>query len=73
MSMNVSINPSYFCNFNCSFCYLTKEQLADTKKIPLAKLDKLLGQIPDISYVDLYGGEIGALKKRLLLWTKGRY
>ena len=63
MSMNVSINPSYFCNFNCSFCYLTKEQLADTKKIPLAKLDKLLGQIPDISYVDLYGGEIGALKK----------
>jgi len=59
----VSINPSYFCNFRCDFCYLTPEQLADQKKIELDKLDKLLADIPSIDYVDLYGGEIGALKK----------
>ena len=59
----VSINPSYFCNFSCDFCYLTPAQLADTKKIDLDKLDKLLADIPRIDHVDLYGGEIGALKK----------
>ena len=59
----VSINPSYFCNFRCDFCYLTPEQLADQKKISLEKLDALLKDIPNIGYVDLYGGEIGALKK----------
>lgn len=59
----VSINPSYFCNFSCSFCYLTESQLRDTKKIELNRLDELLRQVPSIEHVDLYGGEIGALKK----------
>ena len=59
----VSINPSYFCNFSCDFCYLTREQLSDQKKISLEDLDRLLNDIPSIEYVDLYGGEIGALKK----------
>ena len=61
--MILSINPSYFCNFSCDFCYLTKEQLKDQAKIEISKLDELLGQVPDIEYVDLYGGEIGALNK----------
>ena len=62
--MNVSINPTYFCNFSCDFCYLTPEQLADRNKIDLDVLDKRLGEITDeIEHVDLYGGEIGALKK----------
>jgi len=59
----VSINPSYFCNFSCDFCYLTPEQLSDTKKIDIDRLDQLLAGIPSIEHVDLYGGEIGALKK----------
>lgn len=62
--MNISINPSYFCNFSCDFCYLTPEQLADKNKIDLDVLDKRLGEVSDvIEHVDLYGGEIGALKK----------
>jgi sulfatase maturation enzyme AslB (radical SAM superfamily) len=61
--MIVSINPSYFCNFRCDFCYLTKEQLGDQKRISIEKLDSLLSQIPQIDHIDLYGGEIGALKK----------
>ena len=60
--MNISINPSYFCNFRCDFCYLTDEQLKDQKKITVDDLDKLLYNIPNINHVDLYGGEIGALK-----------
>ena len=62
--MNVSINPTYFCNFKCNFCYLTPEQLRDQKKIEPKQLDKLLGDIPEpIEHIDLYGGEIGALRR----------
>jgi sulfatase maturation enzyme AslB (radical SAM superfamily) len=61
--ITVSINPSYFCNFRCNFCYLTEEQLSDQTKISLEKLDNLLSQVPNIGHVDLYGGEIGVLKK----------
>ena len=61
--MNLSINPSYFCNFSCEFCYLTPTQLKDQTKIKIEQLDKLLSEVPIIDYVDLYGGEIGALNK----------
>ena len=33
--MNLSINPTYYCNFRCDFCYLTPEQLGDRQKIDL--------------------------------------
>ena len=61
--MNLSINPSYFCNFSCDFCYLTKKQLKDQTSFSLLKLNDLLKQVPHIDYVDLYGGEVGAIKK----------
>ena len=64
--ITVSINPSYFCNFSCDFCYLTPEQLRDQKKISLVDLDKRLEELSkkrEIDWIDLYGGEIGALKK----------
>jgi sulfatase maturation enzyme AslB (radical SAM superfamily) len=61
--MSVSINPTYFCNFRCDFCYLTHEQLANQKKIDPDRLDELLSDIPNISHIDLYGGEIGAIKR----------
>lgn len=62
--MNISINPTYFCNFKCNFCYLTPEQLRDQKKIEPKQLDKLLSNIPEpIDHIDLYGGEIGALRR----------
>jgi sulfatase maturation enzyme AslB (radical SAM superfamily) len=65
--MNISINPSYFCNFRCDFCYLTEEQLADRAMISLETLDQRLAEVAKhrpIEWVDLYGGEIGALKKQ---------
>ena len=66
--ITVSINPSYFCNFRCDFCYLTPEQLGDQKRISMSDLDNRLNEISlkrNISWVDLYGGEIGALKKNV--------
>lgn len=57
----VSINPTYYCNFRCDFCYLTKQQLSDPKKIDLDRLDHLLSNVPLIGHIDLYGGEIGLL------------
>ena len=62
MLMNLSINPTYYCNFSCDFCYLTPEQLNDRHKITPLWLDHSLSQIDDeIGHVDLYGGEIGLL------------
>jgi CRISPR/Cas system-associated exonuclease Cas4 (RecB family) len=64
--MIISINPTYFCNFRCDFCYLTEEQLADQNKINLDRLEEMLQEVSQhksIDWIDLYGGEIGALKK----------
>ena len=58
--ISVSINPSYYCNFRCSFCYLTPEQLGDKKRASveaiLTRIDEIQSQY-DIQTVDLYGGE----------------
>lgn len=62
--MVVSINPTYYCNLRCSFCYLTPEQLSDRNKLDLSVLKEKLDHIThyrDIATVDLYGGEIQLL------------
>jgi sulfatase maturation enzyme AslB (radical SAM superfamily) len=64
--LTLSINPWYYCNFRCNFCYLTKEQLADTKLLSLSILNERLAEITSqdrVEMVDLYGGEIGLLPK----------
>lgn len=71
--MNISINPTYFCNFRCNFCYLTNEQLADRNKVDLDVLDQRLSEVKkysNITWIDLYGGEIGALKKEYFYGLK---
>jgi MoaA/NifB/PqqE/SkfB family radical SAM enzyme len=68
--MIVSLNPTYLCNFRCSFCYLTKEQLSDKSKLDLKILEQRLKEINDfqpIEMVDLYGGEIGLLDYSYLM------
>lgn len=58
----VSINPTYFCNFRCDFCYLTPAQLSNKHRITPEELDQRLSEITvPITHVDLYGGEIGML------------
>jgi len=64
--MNVSINPWYYCNFRCDFCYLTEDQLSDKTLLPLDVLNERLIEISSnekIDTVDLYGGELGLLPK----------
>lgn len=60
--MNLSINPTYFCNFRCGFCYLTEEQLSDRKSAPLMRVKMLIQEIINAGYkighIDLYGGEV---------------
>ena len=64
---SVSINPTYFCNFNCDFCYLSKEQLRDRTKATHGQIMRRLEEIDvPISHVDLYGGEIGLLPDEYL-------
>ena len=65
--MNISLNPWYYCNFRCKFCYLTEGQLASQKLIPLEVLESRLQQVVAhsgaINQIDLYGGEVGLLPK----------
>jgi len=61
-AVTLSLNPSYHCNFRCSFCYLTEEQLSDRRRLSFEKLDQRLSEVPEIKYLDMYGGEIGLLK-----------
>lgn len=71
--MIVSINPTYYCNFRCDFCYLTSEQLSDKKMLSLEMLESRISEIishEKISMVDLYGGEIGILPKQYVLDIK---
>jgi len=62
--MIVSINPTYYCNFRCDFCYLTEQQLRDRTLLPLTVLEsriKEIQEIDEIQMIDLYGGEVGLL------------
>ncbi len=64
--MILSINPTYYCNFRCDFCYLTEQQLSDRKKLSLEKLAALLSEVTSYSkvdMVDIYGGEVSLLGK----------
>lgn len=65
--MILSINPTYYCNFRCEFCYLTKDQLGDRLLLPLDVLEKRIKEVlpyASIDMVDLYGGEIGLLPEK---------
>jgi sulfatase maturation enzyme AslB (radical SAM superfamily) len=64
--MILSINPTYYCNFRCDFCYLTSDQLGDRLLLPLDVLEKRIQEVlvyDKIDMVDLYGGEIGVLSE----------
>lgn len=68
--MHMSINPWYFCNFGCKFCYLTPEQLRDRKLLSLDVLDKRLVEMKasgvNLGHSDIYGGEILLLPKNYM-------
>ena len=62
--IDLSINPTYGCNFRCSFCYLTKEQLGERRVLGLDLLEQKLKETSTecaIGHADVYGGEIGLL------------
>lgn len=65
---NLSIQPSFYCNFNCPYCYLGKLR-KDESLLPLNKLEMRLKEISEKYYVrniTLYGGEISLLDKGYL-------
>lgn len=67
--ITLSINPSYFCNFRCNFCYLSDLQLADLKTLSPDILHEQLSMVStfrQIEHVDLYGGEIALIKPEIL-------
>jgi sulfatase maturation enzyme AslB (radical SAM superfamily) len=64
--VKISLNPTYYCNFSCDFCYLTKQQLNDRLTITLEQLESRLSEVvkyESIDGMDFYGGEIGILKR----------
>ncbi|QTH80259.1 radical SAM protein [Pseudomonas phage pPa_SNUABM_DT01] len=72
-SLNISFNPWYYCNFRCSFCYLTEQQLSDRTLLPVDvfadRLDALMEHF-EIGHVDIYGGEVLVLPQEYLIGVK---
>jgi hypothetical protein len=71
--MNISVNPWYYCNFRCDFCYLTEKQLSDNKLLNLDIFDQRLKEISSrekIKQIDIYGGEIGLLPTQYFIKFK---
>lgn len=67
--ITLSINPWYYCNFRCSFCYLTEKQLSDQTKLSVDRLETMLQEVNEhyvIEHIDLYGGEVFLLPKSYL-------
>ncbi len=59
--LNLSLNPTYYCNLRCEFCYLTPEQLGDRTRLELEVFEERLLEIMEhyeVGHVDLYGGEV---------------
>jgi len=68
-NITISLNPWYYCNFRCTFCYLSPGQLADKQKIDIDVLRARIHEIKqvyNITHIDLYGGEVNLLPKRYL-------
>ena len=59
--MNISLAPSFHCNFRCSWCYLSTEQLRDRTLIDLDLLNSKLQMLEPIEHIDIYGGEPATL------------
>lgn len=63
--ITISLNPTYYCNMQCGWCYLTTEQLRDKSTVlDLSVLEDRLVEVMseyDIGAVELYGGEITQL------------
>jgi len=69
--MILSINPTYYCNFRCEFCYLTETQLSDNKLLSLDRLAEMIAEVTSqntVEMVDIYGGEVGLIGKDY--WNK---
>lgn len=64
--MQLSLNPTYRCDFRCPACYLTEQQLSSRTLLPIDTLDRMLGELPVIEHIDLYGGEIQVLPQAYL-------
>lgn len=68
-SLSLSLNPSYYCNLRCDFCYLTNEQLSNKERLSLEVLDRRLLELTsrfNVTMVDLYGGETFMLPESYL-------
>lgn len=59
--MNISLAPSFHCNFRCHWCYLSEEQLRDKTLVDLTVLNNQLLAAGPVTHVDIYGGEAGTL------------
>jgi MoaA/NifB/PqqE/SkfB family radical SAM enzyme len=67
--ITISINPSYFCNFDCEFCYLSPDQLNDKTELSIDILKKQIGEVESfftITCIDIYGGEVALLPEKYL-------
>jgi len=75
--LTISLNPTYYCNLRCTFCYLTPEQLSDKQLLPLEVIERRLLEVIaagyTVTHVDIYGGEVLLLPPKYLLALKSMF
>lgn len=73
--MVLSVNPWYYCNLRCSFCYLTPEQLGDKQLLTIEALNDRIDEVQaagyTVTHVDFYGGEVTLLPQEYIDKVKG--
>lgn len=65
--LQLSIIPSFYCNYNCQYCYLG-DLRKDKKLLNLNDLEKRLQELSNykIDNISVYGGELSLLNKPYL-------
>ena len=68
--MFISICPNFFCNLNCTYCYLGKHRKNNNiLSLPILKnnLDDILNTFKNIEAINIFGGEISLLSEDYLV------
>jgi organic radical activating enzyme len=71
--INLSVNPWYYCNFRCNFCYLTEAQLSNKQFLSLERFEEMLDEVMvhyQVGHIDIYGGEVLLLPVEYLMGLK---
>ena len=70
-NLQISINPTYKCNFHCDFCYL--QGLFSNDYLNPNKLDEILKNLSQKFKLGIIANQVAGTQKRIDNWGIGKY